>query len=96
MNDPFAALRPLGGIQAVVTLFLVVLLRILYARLRDEEFLKWWAHAWAAYGLGMGATWVALGRGPGWAWAEGLATLAAFLQGPCWFLGASAHTAGWP
>jgi PAS domain S-box-containing protein len=48
-----------GSIEALVvaTLLLATLLHLLHNRLRQEEFLRWWAWAWTVYGVSATARW---------------------------------------
>ena len=79
--------------QLLLTIFLVVLLWSLYARLRKQDFFRWWAWAWTAFGgyLCFGA--LALHLAPAWTLLRGslvLATTACgFLQVPLLAFGAS-------
>lgn len=79
-------------LQLLVTIFLVVLLWCLYARLRKQEFFRWWAWAWtasAAY-LAIGA--LVLQLGPAWTRIKGAVVLfvllSGFIQVPLLVLGA--------
>ncbi|HEY6305382.1 MAG TPA: PAS domain S-box protein [Candidatus Angelobacter sp.] len=79
-------------LQLIVTIFLVALLWSLYARLRKQEFFRWWAWAWTA-----SAAFLALGvlifrLGPAWTSlknaAVSLAMLSGFLQAALLLFGA--------
>src|SRR6516162_9010871 len=52
--------------QLLLTVFLVVLLWALYARLRRFEFFRWWAWAWTAFAVYLGAAAISLHVGPAW------------------------------
>lgn len=54
------------NIQLLLTVFLVVLLWALYARLRRFEFFRWWAWAWTAFAVYLGAAAISLHVGPAW------------------------------
>ncbi|MBZ5597039.1 MAG: PAS domain S-box protein [Acidobacteriia bacterium] len=79
--------------QLLLTIFLVVLLWSLYARLRKQDFFRWWAWAWTAFGgyLCFGA--LALYLAPAWTILRGSLILTAlvcgFLQIPLLAFGAS-------
>jgi two-component system, NarL family, sensor kinase len=68
-------------LQLLVTTFLVALLWSLYARLRKQDFFRWWAWAWTA-----SAAYLALGvlifrLGPAWTPLKSAAVLLALLAG---------------
>lgn len=68
-------------LQLLVTIFLVVLLWCLYARLHKQGFFRWWAWAWtasAAY-LAIGA--LVLQLGPAWTGIKSAAVLLVMLCG---------------
>ena len=54
------------NIQLLLTVFLVVLLWALYARLRRFEFFRWWAWAWTAFAVYLGTAAISLRVGPAW------------------------------
>jgi PAS domain S-box-containing protein len=54
------------NIQLLLTVFLVVLLWALYARLRRFEFFRWWAWAWTAFAVYLGTAAISLHVGPAW------------------------------
>jgi PAS domain S-box-containing protein len=84
--------RLLVSAQLLVTAFLAVLLWSLHARLRRQEFNRWWASAWTLYALFLGVGRLALAFPPGWGLAKGivvlLATLLGFLVAPALVFGA--------
>lgn len=53
-------------VQLLLTVFLVVLLWALYARLRKFEFFLWWAWAWTAFAVYLATASVSLHVGPAW------------------------------
>lgn len=79
-------------LQLLVTIFLVVLLWCLYARLRKQEFFWWWAWAWTASAAYLATGSLILNLGPVWTPAKSLAVLAGqmcgFLQVPLLMFGA--------
>jgi PAS domain S-box-containing protein len=79
-------------LQLLVTIFLVVLLWCLYARLRKQEFFRWWAWAWTASAAYMATSSLIFKLGPGWSSDKGVVVLAAqlcgFLQVPLLVFGA--------
>ena len=87
--------QPFVTVQLLVTLFLVVLLWCLQARLRKQEFFRLWAWAWTAYAVHLvfeaPGPWrapAALGAG-----AVLIATVAGFLQFPLLAFGAASLSA---
>jgi two-component system NarL family sensor kinase len=54
------------NIQLLLTVFLVLLLWALYARLRKFEFFRWWALAWTAFAVYLGTAAISLRVGPAW------------------------------
>jgi PAS domain S-box-containing protein len=80
-------------LQLLVTIFLVVLLWCLYARLRKQEFFRWWAWAWTASAAYMASGSAILRLGPAWTPGKRLAVLVlelcGFLQVPLLAFGAS-------
>jgi signal transduction histidine kinase len=53
-------------LQLLVTIFLVVLLWCVYARLRKQEFFRWWAWAWTASAAFLVLSVLPFGLGPAW------------------------------
>ena len=66
-------------LQLLVTIFLVVLLWCLYARLRKQEFFLWWAWAWTASAAYMATSSLIFRLGPAWTPTKGLVILIAQL-----------------
>ena len=54
MLTPSETLYLSVNIQLLLTVFLVVLLWGLYARLHKFEFFRWWALAWTAFAVYLG------------------------------------------
>jgi two-component system NarL family sensor kinase len=54
-------------LQLLVTIFLVVLLWCVYARLRKQEFFRWWAWAWTASAAFLVLSVLPFALGPAWA-----------------------------
>jgi two-component system, NarL family, sensor kinase len=79
-------------LQLLVTIFLVVLLWCLYARLRKQEFFRWWAWAWTASAAYLATASAILRLGPAWTSTKAVFVLAAqlcgFLQVPLLTFGA--------
>jgi two-component system, NarL family, sensor kinase len=79
-------------LQLLVTIFLVVLLWCLYARLRKQEFFRWWAWAWTASAAYMATSSVMLRLGRAWTTDKMLAVLVlevcGFVQVPLLVFGA--------
>jgi PAS domain S-box-containing protein len=84
--------RLLVSAQLLVTVFLAVLLWSLHARLRRQEFNRWWASAWTLSALFLVFGRLALAFPPGWSLVKGgvvlLATLLGFLVAPALVFGA--------
>ncbi|HEY6308365.1 MAG TPA: PAS domain S-box protein [Candidatus Angelobacter sp.] len=88
-------------LQLLVTIFLVVLLWCLYARLRKQEFFRWWAWAWTASAGCVASGALILRLGPAWSLSKSIAVLlevlCGFLQVPLLLFGAwSLVSAGKP
>lgn len=88
-------------LQLLVTIFLVVVLWCLYARLRKQEFFRWWAWAWTASGAYLATGALILELGPAWTLIKSaavlFASLSAFLQIPALAFGAwSLSSSGMP
>lgn len=54
------------NVQLLLTVFLVVLLWALYARLHKFEFFRWWAWAWTAFAVYLATATISLHIGPAW------------------------------
>jgi PAS domain S-box-containing protein len=61
MTFDIQAIKYVLALQAILTLFLVALLRVLASRLQAGPFFAWWAWAWLAFGIAGLAGWSALG-----------------------------------
>ena len=72
--------------QLVLTLVLVALFWILYARLHRQEFLRWWGLAWTAFVMYLATTALVLQLAPEWTLLKSglvlFSVLARFLQVP--------------
>ncbi len=92
--------RPLVLMQVILTLFLIALLRIYYARLGRQEFLLWWARAWTAYGIYLAAEWAWVELSMLWTprvvWLLVLSTVAGLLEAALVAIGASSLQHGSP
>ena len=53
-------------VQLLITIFLAILLWALYQRLREVEFFRWWAWAWASSALFLAAAIESVRVGPNW------------------------------
>ena len=84
--------RVLVSAQLLVTVFLAVLLWSLHARLRRQEYNRWWVGAWTLSALFLGLGLLALTFPPGWGLAKGtvvlLTTLVGFSVAPVLVFGA--------
>jgi PAS domain S-box-containing protein len=69
------------NIQLLLTVFLVVLLWALYARLRRFEFFRWWAWAWTAFAVYLGTATISLQVGPAWTPLKACLVLVLLLSG---------------
>lgn len=82
----------LVDVQFLTTLFLVVLLWSFHARLRKQEFFRWWAWAWTLFAVHLAAGAVSLRLGPQWTVFKGGLLFSALLTGmieiPLIFFGA--------
>jgi PAS domain S-box-containing protein len=92
MKSTIEMVRMLVSAQALVTALLAALLWSLYARLRRQEFDRWWASAWtlSALHLGLGRVILGLPRGSSPGRGIGILTMTAlgFLVAPALIFGA--------
>ena len=81
MSNPLDTVRLLVVAQLLATAFLTLVLWSLYARLRRQEFNRWWACAWTAQALFLLVGRVALMFPRGWTFAKGAVILLSVLLG---------------
>ncbi len=81
MTVTMDTVRLLVSAQLLVTVFLAVLLWSLHARLRRQEFNRWWVGAWTLSALFLGLGRLALAFPPGWTLTKGIVVLLTTLLG---------------
>jgi len=81
MDDTVEMVRTLVSAQALVTACLAVLSWSVFARLRRQEFNRWWAAAWTLSALHLGMGRQLLGFLPEWTPAQGVAAFITTLAG---------------
>lgn len=88
----FEVLRQAISFEAAITLFVVLIFRVLYFRLHREEFFWWWSWAFTSYSAALMLSWISLELGQSWTLAKiGVVwamTLATFLRIPLMVCGA--------
>jgi PAS domain S-box-containing protein len=81
MSNPLDTVRLLVVAQLFATAFLTLVLWSLYARLRRQEFNRWWACAWTAQALFLLVGRIALMFPRGWTFAKGAVILLSVILG---------------